>query len=218
MIALPRMRTADHPGFLLAIEGTDGAGKSTLLTEVTQRLKNAGHDVLTTFQPTPAARAHGIFRALAESGDADPDLYRALYLLTLGDRIYHVNSVVEPHLRAGGIVVCDRYLYTTMANIIARKQEFEPWFSEAASRLLQPDLAVLAHCPLELAVRRIRTRPEEVNRPIDLSHMGAVYDAFRWLESASYLSGIDTSSGGIEECADTVTGWVTDRLRDRSGS
>ncbi|GAA3815077.1 deoxynucleoside kinase [Streptomyces phyllanthi] len=215
-IPLPRLREPDHPGFLLVIEGTDGAGKSTLLNRVTHRLQSTGHDVLTTFQPTPATRAHGVFRALSESGGADLDLYRALYLLTLGDRLFHVDTVVMPHLRAGGVVICDRYVYTTMANIMAREQQFEPWFAEAAGHLLRPDLSVLAHCPLDIAVQRIRSRPEEVDRPIDLDHMGRVHQAFRTLEKDGWLRGIDTSVHGIDECADLVTGWVADGLSHRS--
>ncbi|MER7583831.1 hypothetical protein [Kitasatospora sp. NPDC097691] len=209
---LPALMPMSAPGLLLVIEGTDGAGKSTLLGRVGARLRAAGHDVLDTFQPTPSARAHEVFRGFSEIGGAQEELYRALYLLTLGDRMYHAHAVMMPHLMAGGVVVCDRYLYTTMANMLARGQEFEPWFVEAAGHLPQPDLSVLVHCPLETAVARIRARPEEADRPIDLAHMGRVYAGFRRLEEAGYLRGIDTSATGIEETAEQVTRWVDEAL------
>ncbi|MFI1417018.1 dTMP kinase [Streptomyces sp. NPDC020731] len=208
---LPTLRELPGPGFLLVIEGTDGAGKSTLLAQVSERLRTAGRDVLTTFQPTPAVRAHDAFTGLSETGGDLDDHYRALYLLTLGDRLHHVQAVMLPHLRQGGTVVCDRYVYTTMANIIARGQEFEGWFTEAAGHLPRPDLSVLVHCPVEHAVARIRTRPEEAERPIDTVHMKKVYEAFRSLETDGYLRGIDTSRTGIEETADTVLRWVGER-------
>ncbi|MFJ8626438.1 dTMP kinase [Kitasatospora sp. NPDC093550] len=209
---LPALSPLETPGLLLVIEGTDGAGKSTLLGQVGERLRAAGHDVLDTFQPTPSARAHEVFRGFSEIGGARQELYRALYLVTLGDRLYHAHAVMLPHLMAGGVVVCDRYVYTTLANLIAREQECEPWFLDAAGHLPRPDLAVLVHCPLETAVARIRARPEEAERPIDLAHMGRVYEGFRSLEAAGVLRGIDTSVTGIADTADTVCRWVDEAL------
>lgn len=205
---LPPLTPLSTPGFLLVVEGTDGAGKTTLIGQVGERLRAAGHDVLDTFQPTRSARAHEVFRGFSEIGGAQQELYRALYLLTLGDRLYHAHAVMIPHLMDGGVVICDRYLYTTMANMLARGHEFESWFLAAASHVPQPDLSVLVHCPLETAVERIRSRPEEAERPIDLDHMGRVYAGFRRLEEAGYLRGIDTSVTGIDRTADTVCRWV----------
>lgn len=205
---LPALTPVTTPGLLLVIEGTDGAGKTTLKEQLSRRLKDSGHDVLETFQPTRSARSHELFRGFSESAGATEELYRALYLLTLGDRMYHAHAVMLPHLMAGGTVLCDRYLYTTLANMMARGHRFEPWFTEAAGHLPRPDLALLAHCPVETAVRRIRSRPAEVDRPIDLDHMKKVHEGFLRLERAGCLRGIDTSAHGIEETAETALRWI----------
>lgn len=209
---LPTLTPLTTPGLLLVVEGTDGAGKTTLIGRIGERLRAAGHDVLDTFQPTRSARSHEVFRGFSEIGGAQPELYRALYLLTLGDRLYHAHAVMLPQLMNGGVVICDRYLYTTMANMLARGQAFEPWFVEAAGHLPQPDLSVLVHCPVETAVERIRSRPEEAERPIDLDHMGRVYEGFRRLEAAGYLRGIDTSVTGIEATSDRVRQWADEAI------
>lgn len=213
---LPQFAKLEAPGLFLVVEGTDGAGKTTLKAQLSRRLTDAGHDVLETFQPTPSARAHEVFRGFSESGSAVQQMYRALYLLTLGDRLYHAHAVMMPYLKAGGIVICDRYLYTTLANMAARAQMLEGWFTEAANHLPQPDLAILVHCPLETAVKRIRARPEEADRPIDLDHMGRVYQGFRQLETAGHLRGIDTSATDIEETAETALRWVNEALAGKT--
>jgi dTMP kinase len=205
-------------GRLIVVEGTDGAGKSTLIAGLTDQLQARGHDVLTTFQPTTGVRSTDVFRAFSESGSGTRAEYRALYLVTLGDRLYHCLSTIEPHLRAGGTVLCDRYIFTTLANIIARQQTMEAWFVDAVSGILEPDLAVLVHCPVEIAYERIRERPEEKDRPVDLAHMTRVHDGFRDLEGAGLLRGIDTSSATPEETRAVVATWLDELDANRAES
>ncbi len=189
---LQRMRPHGLAGLFIVVEGTDGAGKSTLVEGLAAALREAGHAVMTTFQPSPTARATDVFRGFAEHGHADPVLYRALYLVTLGDRLYHAQTTILPALEAGQTVICDRYIYTTIANMLARGQHAEPWFTDSVAQLPRPDVAVLVHSPVPLVVERIRRRPAERDRPVDLAHLTGVYKGFRQMAASGHLSGLDT--------------------------
>jgi thymidylate kinase/adenine/guanine phosphoribosyltransferase-like PRPP-binding protein len=191
---LGRMQPVETPGLLVVVEGTDGAGKSTLVEGLTAALEGDGHTVVTTFQPSPTARATDVFRGFAERGQADPVVYRALYLVTLGDRLYHAYATILPALEAGHIVVCDRYIYTTIANMSARSQHAEPWFIDSVAQLPKPDVALLVHSPVPVIVERIRQRPAERDRPVDVAHLTRVYSGFQQMSAAGYLHGLDTSS------------------------
>jgi len=215
--SLERIQLRPHGlrGRLIVIEGTDGAGKSTLIHGTAEALRWLGADVLTTVQPTPGIRATEVFRAFSETSGPDTALYRALYLVTVGDRLYHAASVIEPHMRSGGIVLSDRYVFTTMANIMARGQGFEPWFVETVAHLPRPDLAILLHCPVGEAVRRIRLRPDERDRPIDIPHLTRVREAFLKLAELGHLRAIDSSAITTEQTRALVYGWLQPLVAQR---
>ncbi len=90
-------------GLLVVVEGTDGSGKTTLVEAIVAELQRRGVPASATLQPTPSLRATEIFQ-LGLHNDASPDEYRALYLCTIGDRLYHRNTVLAPRLAAGEVV------------------------------------------------------------------------------------------------------------------
>ncbi|WP_330241366.1 phosphoribosyltransferase family protein [Streptomyces sp. NBC_00525] len=215
---LRRMRPHTAPGLLVVVEGTDGAGKTTLVNGLSAELRAAGHQVFDTFQPTPSARATEVFRGFAERGGDDPTIHRALYLVTLGDRLYHARATILPRLEAGETVLCDRYIYTTVANALARGQHFDGWFQDTVALLPQPDLALLVHSPVDVAVSRIRQRPEERDRPIDVAHMTRVRTGFLDLVDAGHLTGLDTSVREADETLRTALKAVEAARADRESA
>ncbi|WP_181805027.1 dTMP kinase [Streptomyces shenzhenensis] len=213
---LDSMRPHGEQGLFVVVEGTDGAGKTTLVNGLAAALRADGHEVFTTFQPTPSARATDVFRGFAERGGDDPALHRALYLVTLGDRLYHARADILPELAAGRVVICDRYIYTTVANALARGQRLESWFRQTVGMLPKPDLAVLVHSPVDVAVQRIRSRAAERERPIDMAHMEGVYNGFQRLVADGQLIGLDTDALGIEQTLAQVRARVDELLPKRA--
>jgi dTMP kinase len=200
-------------GLLVVFEGTDGSGKTTLLNAVTEDLARRGIPAFATMQPTPSMRATEIFQ-LALHNDATVDEYRALYLCTVGDRLYHSNVVVAPHLAAGEVVLCDRYVYTTFANLLSRGHEFEPWMREVCGHLPQPHLALWADAPPEQAVERVRARPNE-RRSLNEVYIHGLYRAYAALASAGELTRVDTSgepSTAIDETLRLVNAQLSTRV------
>ena len=163
------LRKNEYKGKLIVFEGTDGAGKTTLISMTRQYLitQYGEENVLLEKQPTDLSRKTRLFQKMMYSERKENIDYRAVQLLTLSDRVQHNHEVIVPALRAGKIVICDRYIYTSVANMLARGYTHEKWFFEASREIVKPDIAFLAYVPPEKAIERIRSRPAEKDRYLD---------------------------------------------------
>ena len=101
------------PGLFITFEGGEGAGKSTQIARLARRLEADGREVVVTFEPggTPLGKE---VRRLVLSPDSHVTP-RSEALLYAADRAHHVDTVIEPALAAGNVVICDRYLDSTYA-------------------------------------------------------------------------------------------------------
>ena len=137
-----------HKGKLIVFEGTDGAGKTTLLrlTEKYLESKQGIGQVLVVKQPTDLSRKTKLFQKMMYSGNHEDIDYRAVQLLTMSDRIQHGFEVIAPALRSGKTVLCDRYIYTSLANMLARGYRREKWFYEAGEAYFGAGLCVSGIC------------------------------------------------------------------------
>ena len=126
------------------------------------------YTVFVTKQPTDFVRKSEIFRTYMDSPIHDAFDYRSLSLLAASDRLQHVSKVIEPELQKGNIVISDRYFYSCLANLRARGFEKDGWIYEIAESIVRPDVAFFFDVPVETAVKRVRCRPEEKDRYIDM--------------------------------------------------
>ena len=157
------------PGKLITFCGLDGCGKSTMISMLCRELENKGHEVMITKQPTDLMRSTNIFRTFMDAEDHSQYSYRTLSLMAVADRIQHVNHVILPALQDGKTVICDRYFYSCLANLRARGYEGDNWIYEIAkAEIPSPDLAIFLDVPVDAAVTRVRERPEEKDRYIDM--------------------------------------------------
>ena len=165
------LRLSKNPfrGKLIVYEGTDGAGKTTLirLTESWLAEKYGEDNVLVQKQPTDLSRKTKLFQKMMYCPNNSDINYRAVQLLTLSDRIQHNTEIIIPALKQGKYVICDRYLYTSIANMWARGYLHEKWFFYACREIIKPDIAFLAYVKPELAIKRIKSRPEESTRHLN---------------------------------------------------
>jgi dTMP kinase len=102
-----------NTGKLIVFEGVEGVGKSTQLEFVADYLRGMGHDVLTTFEPGGTTLG-GALRNILLNTDEEIDDVTEL-LLFAADRNEHIKSVIIPALANGKIVLCDRFIYSTIA-------------------------------------------------------------------------------------------------------
>ena len=101
-------------GKFISLEGGEGAGKSTQVRALAQALQKRGLDVLMTREPGGSDGAEKI-RDLLLSGSADRWSSKAETLLFAAARADHFERTIEPALKAGRWVVCDRFVDSSLA-------------------------------------------------------------------------------------------------------
>ena len=212
MINKLKMRNNDTPGFLITFCGLDGCGKTTMMNRLISELEK-DNEIFVTKQPTNAVRNSNIFRTYMDCPNHDAFDYRSLSLLAASDRLQHVSKVIEPEMKKGHIVLSDRYFYSCLANLHARGFERDKWIYEIAESVIKPDIAFFFDVPVEEAVARVRRRPEEKDRYIDME--------LQYKLRKEYVD-ICTANGGIlistmqpeDECYDIVKNAVKEMLRN----
>jgi len=146
-------------GFLLVLEGGEGAGKSLLAGGVVDWAHRTGRAVTGTREPGGTAVGREI-RGLLLDRDVAPSA-RAEALLYAADRADHVERVLRPALRAGDLVVCDRYQDSSIAYQGAGRA-LDPaeiaGLSRWASGGLVPDLTVLLDVDPAVGLARVGRR------------------------------------------------------------
>ena len=116
---LPGVDAKDLAGKLIVIEGPDAVGRSTQVAQLRQWLEQQGHAVLDTGMARSALAGKGI--AQAKDGNTLGPVTMTLYYVTdFADRL---ENEIIPALRAGFIVLTDRYIFSIMARAIARGED-----------------------------------------------------------------------------------------------
>lgn len=105
---------ASTPGTFITFEGMDGSGKTTQVNHTAEALRAQGYDVLLTREPGGTAMGDRV-RELLLDKTGDPLNHRAELLLFCASRAQLVETVIRPHLAAGGVVICDRYIDSSIA-------------------------------------------------------------------------------------------------------
>jgi dTMP kinase len=146
---LPGVDPAALGGKLIAVEGADGSGRSTQIMQLVQWLEGCGH----------AAIQVGIKRSTLVSEELDQAkrgniLSRTtLSLFYATDFADQLENTILPALRAGVIVLCDRYIYTLMARDMVRGMD-EAWLRNLYGIALVPDAVFYLNVPAEELVQR----------------------------------------------------------------
>lgn len=168
----------EFKGKLITFCGLDGCGKTTQIKRLVKWLEDNGHKVYLTKQPTDFVRESEIFRTYMDSPNHDDYDYRALSLLCTSDRVQHSNRVILQKLKEGYIVISDRYFYSCLANLVARGFREDIWIYDIAKYICKPDTSFFLNVPVEDAIARVRKRPEEKDRFIDVPLQKKLHDLY----------------------------------------
>ena len=144
-------------GFFIAIEGGEGAGKSTHSKRLATHLETLGYEVVVTREPGGTPTAEKIRRVLLDPEVTDlPD--RAEALLFAAARADHAANLIRPALARGAVVICDRYLESSVAyQGYARglNPDFIRELSVWATQELLPDFTIYLDVPHEAHAQRM---------------------------------------------------------------
>ena len=141
-------------GIFIVIEGLDGSGKTTQAILLTQRLLKTCKTILTA---EPSRGKTGAFiRECCLYGEKRLPV-EAEALLFAADRVEHVQNEILPALEEGKIVVCDRYVYSTLAYQGSAGLSLD-WIKTINARALQPDFALFIDVPPECVLERLKRK------------------------------------------------------------
>lgn len=149
-------------GVFITFEGLDGSGKSTQIERLTATLNARGLDVLATREPGGSAIGERIRSILLDSRTSGLSPVTELALM-FADRAQHIEEVIEPALKAGKVVICDRYTDSTEAYQGFGRQLGSQIVGDLHRVLcgdLWPDLTLLLESELNASVARARNRNE----------------------------------------------------------
>ena len=147
---LPEMKLADLAGKLIVIEGTDGAGRTTQINLLKPWLEELGHAVLDTGMTRSPLAGDGIRRA--KEGNNLGRVTQSLFYAT--DFVDRLENEIVPALRAGFIVLTDRYIYSLMARAIVRGVD-PAWIRSIYSVALKPDAVFYLRLGVEQLIPRV---------------------------------------------------------------
>ena len=135
------------------MEGIDGSGKTTQLALLAKWLSAAGHPVFMT-EWNSSALVKAASKTGKKKNSLTPMTFSLLHATDFADRLLY--NIVPP-LKAGMIVLADRYAYTAFARDAARGVD-RRWVRELYSFAAKPDLAVYFRVPIEVSTDRLLAR------------------------------------------------------------
>jgi dTMP kinase len=142
-------------GAFICIEGLDGSGKTTQAKILVKNLRRKGFDAVYTTEPSVGKVGKLIRSFVLDRKERVPAALEAL--LFAADRVDHVESVIKPLLKQGRVVVCDRYVYSTLAYQGAAGLDLK-WIELVNRFALKPDLALLVDVPSDVVVQRLKRK------------------------------------------------------------
>jgi len=175
----PRLRKTERRGTFIAFEGVEGAGKGTQVDLARKFLEEQGHDVLVTREPGGTALGERLRDTLLDRNHESVDA-RAEALLFAASRAQHVSRVIRPALEEGKVVLCDRYLDSSLAYQGSGRGLGEQdvlSLNVWATQGLFPDLVILLNLEADQGLSRVGDEQDRIESEDEAFH-AKVADAF----------------------------------------
>ena len=168
-------------GFLIAFEGLDQSGKQTQAEMLRDRLVDAGRLVrLLSFPAYDTAIGSELGKALQGDRDYGADVMQLLYVANR----YEWKPQMERELQRGTVLICDRYLASSVA--YGEALGLDPlWLLDMQKYLPQPDITVLLDIEPGVSARRKTADRDRYER--DLALLGRVRDSYLRHASAGWV-------------------------------
>ncbi|MGC8652206.1 MAG: dTMP kinase [Candidatus Micrarchaeia archaeon] len=169
---------------LIALEGIDGSSKTTQTRLLHKYLDKEGIDNVATSEPTDGAIGKLIKSIVGKDKPFD---VTTLQLLFTADRAYHVRYFIKEWDSAGKFVLCDRYLFSTVAYGSAAGLS-KQWLLKINEQFPMPDLTIVLDVSPRLAMERIHSRMKSYIDNTKLIGQGADKAKVSMYEKLGFLS------------------------------
>jgi len=150
----------------ISFEGVEGSGKTTQVNMLHAHLLRMNIDVMATHEPGGTRIGEEIRRIILDPAFGEMHAMTETVLYA-ADRSQHYFEVIKPAFDAGKVVICDRFIDSTLAyQGVARRvgmegvQNLNEWITDD----LYPDLTFLLEIPYRLGLKRIQARKAELDR------------------------------------------------------
>ncbi|HJX00177.1 MAG TPA: dTMP kinase [Terriglobales bacterium] len=207
-------------GIFITFEGLDGSGKSTQMARLTETLAARGLSVVATREPGGTGIGQSIRSILLDSGTSGLSPLAELALM-FADRVQHIEEIIEPALKAGKVVLCDRYTDSTEAY-----QGFGRELGSGAVLNLHralcddlwPDLTLLLDSDVSSSVARARNRNQSSQssesrfESEDAGFFRRVHEGFETIARRETTRVVRIPSGPIQKVASQVLRTVERRF------
>jgi len=205
-------------GLFITLEGGEGAGKTTIANAVIEKLSTLGIETVYTREPGGIKIAEKIREVILDPDHTEMDC-RTEALLYAAARRQHLVEKVKPAMEAGRIVLCDRFVdssivYQGYARGIGMDEVRE--INQFAIEGFMPDLTIFFDIKPELGLARIAANEDrEVNR-LDLEGLAfhkLVYEGYKLQANSNKerIVSVDATKG-VEELTDEVCALILEKL------
>jgi dTMP kinase len=179
---IPRVKLEELVGKLIVVEGADGSGRSTQIARLIQWLETSGH---ATTQ-VGLKRSTLVSEELERAQDGNILSRTTLGLFYATDFADQLENIILPALKAGSIVLADRYIYTLMARDMVRGMD-ENWLKNLYGIALEPDAVFYLSVDAEELVQRNLAKNATLDyweSGMDLGFSRDMFDSFVQYQTA----------------------------------
>lgn len=204
-------------GLFISLEGPDGSGKSTQIEYLRNFFRNNNIDAVFTREPGGTAIGEKLRAIILDKNNAEmSDMTEAL--LYAASRAQHVNELIKPALEQGKVIVCDRFIDSSIAyqGYGRNLGDGVRIMNELAIEGCMPDLTFFLDLDPEIGKSRIRAEEEDRLEREALAFHKSVYNGYKEL-AERYKDRFITidASKTKEEMRDSVNAVIVEALEDR---
>lgn len=179
---IPGIDLAELAGKLIVVEGADGSGRSTQIARLVQWLEGTGHATV----QVGLKRSTLVSEELEQAQEGNILSRTTLSLFYATDFADQLENIILPALKAGFIVLADRYIYTLMARDMVRGMD-EPWLKNLYGIAPVPDAVFYLNVPPQELVQRSFAKNAALDyweSGMDLGLSRDMFDSFMQYQTA----------------------------------
>src|SRR6201996_6684243 len=200
---IPRAKLEDVAGKLIVVEGADGSGRSTQIARLVDWLETNGHPTV----QVGLKRSTLVSEELEHAQQGNILSRTTLSLFYATDFADQLENIILPGLRAGLMVLADRYIYTLMVRDLVRGVD-PSWVKNMYAIALEPDAVFYLNVPSEILVERTFSKNQSLDYWESGMDLGLSRDMFD-----SFLQYQNLVAGRFKELQDSYDFTIVDGCR-----